>query len=766
MLLHSCCKYLDFAYYEKKLLGLVMLSGFHVSFCRWCLTTLFIGLVLTALATIMLNMFNNEMTHDFFQDAARERHQELLALHNRSLRFIDSLEALVASTDSTDESLHRTDGLSFLINQINAYVSAREINRDFPGIFSLGLTLKVSSEDLPSTLETLASHYPHFQYQAMPGFITENHATHYVVIYTYPEASSSSIGFNSASDPLTLPAIQQAFSLQSMTSSPPLVLVEDPLRQSLSQIYYRPLLQLSESFDVLGYISVNFSHLSEGLDHDTSQYHPPTFIRSVIKDSKGKCLINYIAGIGQFSCDESFADELSVTLPWSDLSVTYYATPQLLAQIYTTPPAPLVLIGVIFSFLFAYLVRVLSRRSEDLALLVLERTAELESQRKAAEESVTATHRFVANMSHELRTPLNGVMGINQILLSTAKDDTARSLINMSQDSANHLLSMIEEVLDISKLDNGSFDLIEKPFSFRKSVLPVISFLETKAKAKGITPIASVASCIPEQFLADKKRLNQILFNLVGNAVKFTDKGSICLSLNGHFTSKSTFELSINVADTGIGIAPAKQAHIFAPFKQVDDTSTRRHGGAGLGLAITKQLVSLMGGHINVASQPGKGSVFSVTLPLALVTSDIDEDPRLTSHSVTMIGMRVVMIDDVATNTQIQSILLEQQGIHVTAFNDPFAAIEYCLANRLGIDAVLCDIQMPDISGLEVAQQLRTEGFNPPIIGLSGNAFAEDIKRATAAGMNDYLTKPLDLDQAIIVLKKYYSPLANNLATA
>jgi signal transduction histidine kinase/ActR/RegA family two-component response regulator len=742
-----------------------MLSKLNVLFCRWCLITLSIGLLITAFSTYSLYAFNKKITADFFNEIAHERHQELKSLNDRSTRLLDAFEAMLASLSNIDESSHRSNGLSFLINKINAYVKARNIHEDFPGIFSMGLTLKVSSEDLPGTLAILSQYYPNFQYQAMPGFTTEQHSTHYLVIYSYPDTSSS-IGFNSASDPLTLPVIQQAFRFHSLAMSSPLVLVEDPLRKSLSQLYYRPLLYTPEGLDVLAYFSVNFSHLFEGLDRDTSKYQSPKFIRSVVRDSDGKCLLNYISGLGQYSCDEVNEEGLSLTMPWSNLSVTYYPTPQLVANFYTTPIAPFALTGVIITFLLAFLVRTLSRRSEDLTVLVLERTAELDSQRKAAEEAVNATHRFVANMSHELRTPLNGVMGINQILLAKVKEENIRSLVNMSQDSAQHLLGMIEEVLDISKLDNGSFDFFNKPFSFRKGILPVVSFLETRCKAKGIKPIVLMAENIPRKLIADKKRLNQILFNLVGNAVKFTDRGHICLSFDGYFISESQFELTITVEDTGIGIAADQQSFIFTPFKQVDDSSTRRHGGAGLGLAITYQLVSYMGGRIELSSKLGEGSVFCVTLPLEVVTSDNEVASIDKSSNVSLSGMRTVMIDDVATNTQIQSILLEQQGIHVTAFNNPYAAIEYCLANAAAIDAVLCDIQMPDISGLEVAKQLRAQGFNPAIIGLSGNAFAEDIQRATAAGMNDYLTKPLDLLQAIIVLKKYYHPRTSKQATA
>lgn len=743
-----------------------MLAKFsHHLACRWCQLTFVIGLGLTALALLALKSSNDNITEEYFDELSQERHQELLSLHQSSLRLFNTLDAFINSRDAKEMS--QKEHLHDLIRSVDTFVKTLNLTDAYPSVFSVGLTLKVKHEDLSNILSWLYNYYPHFQYQALPGFNPSENSYHYLVIYSFPSSDTSVIGFDSASDPLTRPAIEQAFQKNTITVTDPLILIEDEGRDHVSFINYKSLNTLTPALQIVGYVSTHLQYFMESLERESAKFHAPKFVGSIIEDEQGQCFLHVISGIGRQPCDTRPDTDLFWTVPWENFRIHYYPTPQMLSAVYTLPLLPVFLVGVLVSALMAFIVRILTRRSQDLAVMVNDRTLELTVQRQRAEESVLATQRFIANISHELRTPLNAIMGINQILQGDIQHSGQQRLLDVSHENAKHLLSMIEEVLDLSRLQNDSFDFVLDTFDLQKAILPAVSFLESRCKQKHLSAIVSIANDIPRRVMSDKKRLLQILFNLIGNAVKFTAKGHIQLTIEANYVSEEQCGINILVEDTGIGIPAEKLSEIFNPFKQVDNSATRAHSGAGLGLAITQQLVTRMEGEISVTSSPGKGSVFAVSLPLLVVKAEhaLPIEQRV-DFPRSLAGMQVVILDDVLTNTQVQGILLEQLGISVTTFNQPHEAIDFCVQHAEQVDALLCDIQMPVLNGLDVARMLRASGFTKAIVGLSGNAYEEDVQHALAAGMDDYLTKPIQLDKVISVLQKYYTQQHAYVASA
>jgi CheY-like chemotaxis protein len=253
----------------------------------------------------------------------------------------------------------------------------------------------------------------------------------------------------------------------------------------------------------------------------------------------------------------------------------------------------------------------------------------------------------------------------------------------------------------------------------------------------------------------DEKLLKQVLFNIVGNALKFTAKGQVSLEVFGEYLDQHTYKFCFLISDTGIGIEEGKIANLFQPFSQADISTTREFGGTGLGLAITKDIVTLMGGTIDLQSKLNHGSKVTISLPLkvdAAYHSAVLRDK--TKDDFSLASRHVVVLDDVITNTEVASMLLQQQGALVKTFNDGQSAIDYCLANP-SIDVLFCDIQMPNMDGIQVTQTLRQAGFDNTIVGLSGNAMAIDRAHALANGMDDYMAKPFIIDDAIALLKRH-----------
>jgi len=377
------------------------------------------------------------------------------------------------------------------------------------------------------------------------------------------------------------------------------------------------------------------------------------------------------------------------------------------------------------------------------------RTRELVAAKERAEQAARAKAEFLANMSHEIRTPMNGVIGMTELLQEQALSDEQRNMVGIVRSCGEQLLSIINDILDFSKIDAGKLALEHIPIDMRELVEKVAYVLAPRCAEQGIELIVDVPAQAPVRVLGDPLRVTQVLMNLAGNAVKFTRAGEVHLALETLSEDEGSVELALSVRDTGIGIPAERLGALFQPFDQVDSSTTRQFGGTGLGLAISDKLVKLMGGRIDVQSEVGVGSTFSLALRLA--KHRVAEAPRA-REGVELNGLRVLIVDDNQTNRRILAGHLSSWGCRPTEIADPVLALDCvreAVAKGKPFGLVLLDYHMPGLDGQELAERLHAEGAIGvvPIILLTSLSFVATQARLEQIGIVRHLTKPVKAAQ-------------------
>ncbi len=402
--------------------------------------------------------------------------------------------------------------------------------------------------------------------------------------------------------------------------------------------------------------------------------------------------------------------------------------------------------------------------------------------KECAEAASHAKSEFLANMSHEIRTPMTAILGFTELLVDRLAEPQDVEATLVIQRNARQLLALLDEILDLSKIEAGKMKCEPIPCSPWAVVRDVVSLMEVRAQSKGLYLEVERHSPIPEVIVTDPGRLRQILINLVGNAIKFTEAGGVRVAMSSRSTGDEDPQLEIEVIDTGIGITAEQLSKLFRPFTQADATMTRRFGGTGLGLSISKRLAAMLGGDITAESAPGQGSTFRLSIAMRAADWMATRTPPaaranedLQSSNQDRLPCRVLLVEDGLDNQRLIAYLLRRAGADVTIADDGRAALQIVLPTlsacdpnsaadaptragpcaEPGFDVILMDIQMPVMDGAEATRRLRAAGFRGPIIALTAHAGEEDRQRCLAAGCSDHLAKPIEAKTLLQCVGRY-----------
>jgi signal transduction histidine kinase len=630
-----------------------------------------------------------------------------------------------------------------------------DVRQRFPGTEGVALVRPIRHAAVAAVLNQERSRgWPIQGVRAIPGTVLPQapDAEHFVVLYPDESNESQVIGLDLGTEPLRREAAERARDLGIATLTRSTMLVKDgENRRGWLMLYpiYRPGAP-RETVEqrraaLRGWTAIAFSS--------------GDFFRTALDETRGLVTLQVFEAEPQrerlIFADGVAADNLkferatqvsAAGMTWT-LGWNRTASYPFLSRAPGTWAAGC---AAALTLLLAGLILSLQNTGERARRLAAERTRELAQALHAADAANRAKSAFLANVSHEIRTPMNGVIGMTEVMLDTDLTDDQRECLAIIRSSGEALLRVVNDILDCSKIEAGVMELQPEEFAVREAVETIVRSMTVSAQRKGLSLTCRVSGNIPEVVVADASRIRQVLVNLIGNAMKFTEQGGITLSVEAapRPDSAARWDLTFGVRDTGIGIPPDQQEAVFHAFHQADSSSTRKYSGTGLGLTICKQLVELMGGRICLESETGKGSTFRFTVPV-----DVPNQPGGSAapaaakprEAPVSGGLRILIVEDNPVNQRVAGAILRKRG-HITAAvqngREALAALE-----RESFDLVLMDVQMPDLDGLATTRLIReregSTGRRVPIIAMTAHAMNGDRERCLEAGMDGYVSKPI-----------------------